>query len=66
MLLAIHSLGLGGVWLGEILKNSDRVKELLRVSADLEFMAVVALGYPDEKNAAAERKKLAEVILLET
>jgi nitroreductase len=65
MLLAIHALGLGGVWLGEILKNSEKVKQLLGVSLALEFMAVVALGYPDEKNITAERKKLDEVILSE-
>jgi len=65
MLLAIHALGLGGVWLGEILKNSEKVKQLLGVSPALEFMAVVALGYPDEKNITAERKKLNEVILSE-
>jgi len=65
MLLAIHALGLGGVWLGEILKNSDRVRELLGVSPALEFMAVVALGYPDEKHVTAQRKKLDEVILSE-
>jgi len=65
MLLAIHVLGLGGAWLGEILKNSEKVKQLLGVSPALEFMAVVALGFPDEKNITAERKKLDEVILSE-
>jgi nitroreductase len=65
ILMAIHALGLGGVWLGEILKNSEKVKQLLGVSPALEFMAVVALGYPNEKNITAERKKLDEVILSE-
>jgi nitroreductase len=65
MLLAIHALGLGGVWLGEILKNSEKAKQLLGVSPALEFMAVVALGFPDEKNITAQRKKLDEVILSE-
>jgi nitroreductase len=65
MLLAIHALGLGGVWLGEILKNSEKAKQLLGVSPALEFMAVVALGFPDEKNITAERKKLDEIILSE-
>jgi nitroreductase len=46
MLLAIHSLGLGGVWLGEILKNKEKVGELLGVGGDLELMAVVAFGHP--------------------
>lgn len=65
MLLAIYSLGLGGVWLGEILKNSEKVIQLLKVSPSLELMAVIALGYPDEKNVASQRKKLEEVILKE-
>ena len=65
MLLAIHALDLGGVWLGEILKNSESVKELLGVSPALEFMALVALGYADEKNVTSQRKKLDEVILSE-
>jgi nitroreductase len=65
MLLAIHARGLGGVWLGEILKNSEKVKELLGVSPALEFMAVVALGFSDEKNVTAQRKPLDEVILSE-
>jgi nitroreductase len=46
MLLTIHSMGLGGVWLGEILKNKEKVGELLGAGKDLELMAVVALGYP--------------------
>jgi nitroreductase len=66
MLLAIHSLGLGGVWLGEILKNSEKVKELLAVSPELEFMAAIALGHPDEKPVTVKRKKLQEVILSQT
>ena len=44
MLLAIHHLGLGGVWLGEILKNRKQVEELLEVPDGVELMAVVALG----------------------
>ena len=46
MLLTIHDQGLGAVWLGEILKNGDKVRELVNGYDDLELMAVVALGYP--------------------
>ncbi len=49
MLLTIHSMGLGGVWLGEILKNKEKVAELLGASKELELMAVVALGHPREE-----------------
>ena len=35
MLLAIHHLGLGGVWLGEILKNREQVEKLLEVPPEI-------------------------------
>ena len=63
MLLTIHELGLGGVWLGEILKNKDKVRELLRTDQDLELMAVVALGYPSRKNSPSSvRDRLEEKV----
>jgi len=63
MLLQTHALGLGAVWLGEILKNGAAVRELLKVPGTMEFMALIALGYPAEKNAVSDRKKTEEVIL---
>jgi nitroreductase len=55
MLLTIHSLGLGGVWLGEILKNKEKVGELLGTHKDLELMAVVAFGHPGKRPVGGER-----------
>ncbi len=63
MLLTIHSLGLGGVWLGEILKNRDPVEKLLGAPESCELMAVVAFGQPAEKKGAGNRKPLDDVIL---
>lgn len=62
MLLLIHSMGLGAVWLGEILKNKDRVREIVEGSQDLELMAVIALGYPAEKGGKVSRKGLNETV----
>lgn len=62
MLLLIHSMGLGAVWLGEILKNKDRVREIVEGSHDLELMAVIALGYPAEKGGKGSRKGLDKTI----
>ncbi len=53
MLLAIHSMGLGGVWLGEILKSKEKVSELVAAEKSLELMAVVAVGVPSERLAGA-------------
>ncbi len=63
MLLAVHDLGLGGVWLGEILKSSSEVKALLGAPEPYEFMALVAFGYPDGKPPRAPlRKRLSELV----
>jgi len=70
MLLAIHSMGLGGVWLGEILKNKEKVAEVLGAEKDLELMAVIALGHPGEKamnflpGEGPVRKRLDDLVFL--
>lgn len=63
MLLAAHSLGLGAVWLGEILKNSEMVRGLLGVESTMELQAVVALGHPKHTNQKSERQSLDELIV---
>jgi len=63
MLLAIHAMGLGGVWLGEILNRREEVEKLLEVPKDCELMAVIALGKPAQKPGEGRRKPLSEVIL---
>lgn len=63
MLLEIHSLGLGAVWLGEIIKSNDQIKQLLGLPQELELMAVIAMGYPDETPNPTKRKELKELIV---
>ena len=63
MLLAIHTMGLGGVWLGEILNRREDVERLLGLPRDCELMAVVAFGKPAQKPREGKRKPLQEVIL---
>ena len=65
MLLAIHAMGLGGVWLGEILKNADEVRQILELQQNFELMAVIALGYPTHRNQRSTRKSVGNVILKE-
>jgi nitroreductase len=62
MLLYIHSLGLGAVWLGEILKNREKVLELLGGPSEYELMAIIALGHPATKGGKPGRKGLNEVV----
>ena len=63
MLLTIHHLDLGGVWLGEILKNRDSVEDILKVPESCELMAVIAFGRPAGTGGHGERKPLDEVII---
>ncbi|MCI5145160.1 MAG: nitroreductase family protein [Candidatus Electrothrix sp. AR3] len=63
MLLAAHELGLGTVWLGQILKNKSKVNDILQLSNQYDLMAVVALGYPQHTNQQSQRLPLQDVIL---
>lgn len=63
MLLAIHNLGLGGVWMGEILKNREAVEHILGVPEDCELMAVVAFGRPDEAKGPGSRKPVDQFVI---
>jgi len=65
LLLALHAMDLGAVWLGEILKNKERVVEILKLPERLELMALVAVGHPAHRNQKSHRRPLEELILLE-
>lgn len=65
MWLATHALGLGGVWLGEILKNKERVAEILETPESYELMAVLAIGHPKHRQQKSDRKSLSELVFKE-
>ncbi len=65
MMLAIHVLQLGGVWIGEILNQKEKVESILEVPSSYELQAVIALGYPDENlKKSTTRKELKEITYL--
>ncbi|MHA1785516.1 MAG: nitroreductase family protein [Candidatus Helarchaeota archaeon] len=62
MMLAIHALGLGGVWIGEILNQKEKVEEILEVPKSFELQAIIALGYPiDNLKKTSSRKELNQI-----
>lgn len=65
MLLTIEELGLGGVWLGQILQNSDRVNALFSLDDTFELMAALAIGHPKHRDQKSQRRPLADFILQE-
>lgn len=65
LLLAVHAQGLGATWIGEILKNKERVSRLLELPERLELMAVVAIGHPLHRNQTSHRKPIEELVVFE-
>ncbi len=65
MLLATEALGLGAVWLGQILINKDQVNQLFGLDSNYDLMAVLALGHPKHRKQKSQRKEINELILNE-
>lgn len=63
ILLAAESLGLGAVWLGQILKNKHEVNSELGIGSRYDLMAVIAVGYPAHRNQKSHRKNVSDFIL---
>ncbi|GAB4171595.1 MAG: nitroreductase family protein [Calditrichia bacterium] len=57
MLLAIHALGLGGVWVG-VYPREERMKEITRICNlpdHIKPFALIPFGYPAEEKPPANR-----------
>jgi len=65
LLLALHTQGLGATWVGEILKNKEKVVELLGLPERLELMAIVIVGEPAHRNQSSHRRPVEELIVLD-
>jgi nitroreductase len=64
ILLAIHDLGLGGVW-ASIYPREERMKrhqELLKLPQNILPFALIPLGYTDEKPKTVDRFKKERII----
>ena len=64
ILLGVHAMNLGGVWLGEILNNKEKVNEIFRLSTtQYELMGVIAVGEIESRGEEKrERRPLEEFI----
>lgn len=57
ILLAVHSLGLGGVWLG-VYPREERIKAMIKIfdlPEGILPISLIAIGYPNEKVKQPER-----------
>lgn len=63
MLLAIHSLGLGGVWCG-VKQSSDFYKDIVRefqLPEHIRPISLITFGYTDEKKVQANRYEINKI-----
>ena len=59
MLLAVHGLGLGSCWIGEVVNQQEKILNLLGVSSEnVELMGIISIGYSD---SASESHKIQSV-----
>ncbi len=65
LLLTVHAQELGAVWIGEILKNKEKILKMMGLPDRLELMAVVAVGHPAHRNQSSHRRPLEELIVAE-
>ena len=60
MLLMIHNLGLGACWNGSF--DEDSVSDLLGIPEGVQPVAIITVGYPDEKPLPPPRLEIEEFI----
>jgi nitroreductase len=60
-LLALHSEGLGGVWMTGPLLAKGQIESLLQVPKEMNLVALIPVGYPDE-SPTKTRKPVSEVV----
>ncbi|MEM3913182.1 MAG: nitroreductase family protein [Desulfurococcaceae archaeon] len=61
LLLALHALGLGAVWI-QALRNIEEIKQILSIPNNAIPVAIIAVGYPDEVPQPRPRRSLNEIV----
>lgn len=61
LLLILHQMGLGAVWMTGPIQAKDKIEKILKLPHNMDVIAFIPIGYPGEKPAQKERKPLKEV-----
>jgi len=61
LLLVLHQMGLGAVWMtGPLPSSKGNVEKLLKVPEDMDIVALIPVGYPAE-SPTGQRRPVSEV-----
>ena len=61
LLLILHQMGLGAVWMTGPMQAKDDIEKVLEIPAGFDLIAFIPVGYPDEKPETRGRKSFAEI-----
>ena len=61
MLLTLHQMGLGAIWLASPLLAKKEIEAILNVPAEMGLVCLIAVGYPDE-SPQRDRKPIEQVL----
>ena len=62
LLLALHTLGLGAVWMAGPTQAKTAVEKIINIGEQEDFVALIPVGYPDEQPMAPARKPLEQIV----
>jgi len=62
LLLALHTLGLGAVWMAGPAQAKSEVERIIGITGQEDFVAMIPVGYPNEQPVAPARKPLEELV----
>ena len=61
LLLVLHQMGLGAVWMMATSLAKGEIEEILNVPAEQDIIALIPVGYPDESPIPKERRPIEDV-----
>lgn len=61
LLLVLHQMGLGAVWMTGPMQAKGEIEKMLGVPPDMDIIAFMPVGYPNESPAPRGRKPVREV-----
>ena len=62
LLLILHHMGMGAVWMTGPLQAKAEIENILKVPSNLDIIAFIPIGYPAEYPIAGERKPVKEIL----
>ncbi|MBN1189007.1 MAG: nitroreductase family protein [Dehalococcoidales bacterium] len=63
-LLVLHEMGLGAVWMTGPLQAKGEIEKVLNISAPVDVVALIPVGYPAENPPLRERKPVKDICVV--